>query len=252
MLSLSHVKTLLRSAARPALQIILLVTFLCFFGLPAIKTYQKKEVMVVESKRESNGIPLPAITLSAWMQEEPGKCYQRNQSAGATEKCIEENSLTRSDLFKGIIKGFDLQMPLNVTEDMWTEDSTTYWTGRHFTLNLPLTIGPDDDTDEIYILLSNISLHYKLFIHDPKFFMNSDKPSVPMEVTAFSTRSSFNQYYRISLIEMNELDVPSDPCYTGLNSNFHECVKYKVANKVLNYLKFSFLHLLVSQLAKHS
>ena len=35
MLSLSHVKTLLRSAARPALQIILLVTFLCFFGLPA-------------------------------------------------------------------------------------------------------------------------------------------------------------------------------------------------------------------------
>ena len=79
-----------------------------------------------------------------------------------------------------------------------------------------------------------------------------------MEVRSFDTQSSVSHYQRMNLIEMNELDVPSDPCYTGLNSNFHECVKYKVANKVLNYLKFSFLHLLVSstmmtlKLAKHS
>ena len=53
-----------------------------------------------------------------------------------------------------------------------------------------------------------------------------------MEVREFSTRSIDNHYYRISLVEMNELDVPSDPCFTGLDSNFNECVKRKVAQKV--------------------
>ena len=115
---------------------------------------------------------------------------------------------------------------------MWAEDSTNYWAGRYYTLNFPLTIGPNEETDQIFILLSNISLFYQLFIHDPKFFFYSDNPGFPMEVREFSTRSSDNHYYRISLVEMNELDVPSDPCFTGLDSNFNECVKRKVAQKV--------------------
>ena len=112
MFSLLLVQNLLQRGARPALQVILLVTFLFFFGLPAIKTYQKKEVMVVESKRDSNEIP------------------------------------------------FQLQLSLNVSKDMWTEDSTNYWAGRYYTPNFPLTIGPNDEIDQIYILLSNISLFY--------------------------------------------------------------------------------------------
>ena len=195
MFSLLLVQNLLQRGARPALQVILLSTFLFFFGLPAIKTYQKKEVMVVESKRDSNGIPFPAITISAWIQEQPGKCYDINQSAKAIEKCIEENSLTISDLFKGIIRGFDGQLSLNVSKDMWTEDSTNYWAGRYYTLNFPLTIEPNDETDQIYILLSNISLFYQLFIHDPKFFFYSGNPGFPMEVREFSTRSSDNHFY---------------------------------------------------------
>ena len=39
--------------ARPALQLILLVVFLFFFGLPAIATYRRKEVLVVENKRDT-------------------------------------------------------------------------------------------------------------------------------------------------------------------------------------------------------
>ena len=144
--------------------------------------------------RDSNGIPFPAITISAWIQEQPGKCYDINQSAKAIEKCIEENSLTISDLFKGIIRGFDGQLSLNVSKDMWTEDSTNYWAGRYYTLNFPLTIGPNDETDQIYILLSNISLFYELFIHDPKFFFYSNNPGFPMEVREFSTRSIDNHY----------------------------------------------------------
>ena len=46
-------------------QIALFVIFLYFFGLPAIKRYQDKKVMVVTSKRDTEGIEAPAITIAA-------------------------------------------------------------------------------------------------------------------------------------------------------------------------------------------
>ena len=59
-------------------------------------------------------------------QKEPEKCYYVNSSDQAAEKCVEDNSLTRSDLFKGIIRGFESQLPLNMSKYIWTEDPL-YW-----------------------------------------------------------------------------------------------------------------------------
>ena len=67
-------RTLLMRAAKPSFQLILLTTFLYFFGLPAIETYGKKEVMVVEKKRDTDGIPFPAITIAALGQKGPEIC----------------------------------------------------------------------------------------------------------------------------------------------------------------------------------
>ena len=50
-----------------------LANFLCFFDLPAIDIYQKKEVMVVE-KRETLMEKLLAIIIAAWDQTEPEIC----------------------------------------------------------------------------------------------------------------------------------------------------------------------------------
>ena len=177
-----------------------------------------------------NGIPFPAITFSAWIQDEPYECYNLTQSI---EKCIEERSLSVSDLLKGIWLGYGRRLPLNVTKDILTEESTHLWSGRFFTLNLPLTIGPDDDKDQVYFFLANITLQYQLFIHDPKFFIFSDNlVGIPMEVRSFNTRSSVSHYQRMNLIEMNELDVPTDPCDTNPGFNFHACVKKSITQKV--------------------
>ena len=53
------VKQILANGARPLFQIVLLLIFLYFFGWPIIETYTKKEVMVVEKKLNSQGIPIP-------------------------------------------------------------------------------------------------------------------------------------------------------------------------------------------------
>ena len=90
MLCWVYVRTLVTRVAKPVFQLILLATFLYFFGLPAIDTYLKKDVIVVEKKRDTDGIPFPAITLAAVSQDELDICYKL--SDGSIERCIENNS----------------------------------------------------------------------------------------------------------------------------------------------------------------
>ena len=233
MLLWANVRNFLGSAAKPFFQLILLITFLYFFGLPAIERYRKKEVILVEKKRDTGGIPFPAVTISAGGQQEPKRCYELDDG-GSIERCIKNNSPNSSDLLKGVMLGFkSSRVSFNLTEELLTEDSTQQWTGRYYTLTLPLTIGPDTEEDYVYLLLSQITFHYQIFVHDPKFFIFSDNPiAFPMEQRLFKTESSGSRCYRLNLIQMNELDVPSDPCNVDPDFNFRACLKESVSQKV--------------------
>ena len=235
----ADVKNLLANGARPFFQLILLTIFLAFFGWPIIETYGKKEVMTVEKKRNTYGIPAPAITISAWTQiEQTDVCYDLD---GSIEKCIDAKSLNRSDLLQGALLGFDTRTVVNFTEDMFTEDSNHLWSGKHYTLNLPFKIGPSDVTDELYIFLANTTLFITLFIHDPKFFVYTDNPdAIPMEFVSFKTRTSYSHVYRLDLIEMHELNVPSDPCNPNIDYNFKACVKKSVSKQVFYEINCAF------------
>ena len=46
-------------AGKLGLQILLLVIFLYFFGLPALERFQRKEVMMVDTEKDTGGIYLP-------------------------------------------------------------------------------------------------------------------------------------------------------------------------------------------------
>ena len=216
------------NGARPVFQLILLAIFLYFFGLPIIETYQKKEVMTLEKKRNTNGIPAPAITIAVWSQS--NICYDLDK---AIENCIDEKSLNRSDILIGAMLGFETRTAVNLTKDMFTEDSTHPWSGKYYTLNLPFNIGPIDYTDQLYLLLANTTLFTQIFIHDPKFFLYVDNPgALPMEFISFKTRTSYSHFYRLDLTEVNELNVPSDPCNPNLDYNFRICLKKSVSEQV--------------------
>ena len=61
----SMLESYIKMSMRPCLQLVLLVIFLHYFGLPAVSRYQKMEVMVVSSRRDTGGIQAPAITIAA-------------------------------------------------------------------------------------------------------------------------------------------------------------------------------------------
>ena len=147
-----NVRSLLGSASKLLFELILFATFLQFFGFPAIERYRKKEVMVVEQRRDTDGLPFPAVTITVGTQLEPKLCYELDD--GSIERCITNKSLNSSDLLKGVLIGSN-GVSFNLTEDLLTEDSTQLLNGRYYTLTLPaLTIGPNAEEDLVYILLS--------------------------------------------------------------------------------------------------
>ena len=130
--------------------------------------------MTVEKRRNTFGIPAPAITVAAWTQDnQTDICYDLDEDI---EKCIGEKSLNRLDLLRGAFIGFETAREINLTEEKFTEDSTHRWSGRYYTLNLSFKLGPNDATDQLYLLLGNTTLFTTLFIHDPKFFLYTDNP----------------------------------------------------------------------------
>ena len=225
------VKQILANGARPLFQIVLLLIFLYFFGWPIIETYTKKEVMVVEKKRNSQGIPIPAITVAVFPQEEEaGKCYDLEEGI---EDCVAARTLNRSDILKGVMLGYDTKRVINLTKNMFIEDSNQPWSGRYYTLNLPLKIGPSDTTDQLYLFFANTTFLTQVFIHDPTFFFLTDNiDALPIEIATFKTRTSYSHFYHLDLTEMHELNIPSDRCNTDPNYNFRTCVKKSVSQQV--------------------
>ena len=141
----------------------------------------------MEEKRDTDGIPFPAVTITVGTQQQPKLCYDSDYG-GSIERCIKDNSPNSSDLLKGFMLGFNGNVSCNLTKDLLTEDSTQLLNGRYYTLTLPaLRIGPDTEGELFYLLLSpQKKFHYRIFLHDPKFFIFSDNPiAFPMEVRLF-------------------------------------------------------------------
>ena len=162
---------------RLLLQILLLATFLHFFGLPAIEKYQKKEVMVVETTKETDGIPLPAITLlfanDGSQNQKYRSCYQLNVSI---VECLETNTPNISNILTKILLGFEKKETLVWGENEIIGDLAGSWAGHIFTLRLPLKIGPNDDETQFFLFLAPTFVN--VMLHDPNFLIFNDNPYV--------------------------------------------------------------------------
>ena len=46
-----------------------------------------------------------------------------------------------------------------------------------------------------------------------------------------------SQYYRLALTEVNELNLPADPCDTDPDNRFHDCIRRNVSGQVHSSMK---------------
>jgi hypothetical protein len=229
----------LSKVARLTLQLALLAIFFWFFGLPAIEKYQEKRVMVVESWRhtaatifaenyDSNGTNHGSYKNASFFEQVCGN-LKGNESL---ENCIEENSNGKSDSLVDVLLGLKKQHSLT-TEQHLKEEFAMPSSGRYYSLDLvPLKLSPDDEEHQLLLLLS-YHYTYSILIHDPKFFFGFYNPSFPMvRESAVNPNSTSNYYHYLIVTEMNELDLPEDPCNPDPGYNFQTCLKQSLSRQV--------------------
>ena len=141
------------------LHLFLFVLFLIFFGIPTVHKYLAKETIVISSVEETNGIEAPAITIIARQTNAMGldldwKTVDEDMSGirdfnlvrhckeislGNVEACVSNDTFSLTDFLKEARLGFsevDSSSLLHesTTSSLWTEDITTTFQGRYFTL----------------------------------------------------------------------------------------------------------------------
>ena len=224
-------QTLITLGPRILVQVVLLTTFLYFFGFPAVERFSKKEVMVVETTKDTRGIPSPAITIAVVNQIKNDSCFDTDASI---EHCLERDTLNRSEVLRRVIIGWRRKKEINLTQENLREDFTLNYAGRYFTLDLPMKIGPDYHEDELFLEL-NTNQTYTVFIHDPKYFLYNENPiALPTTTRRFTAkdRRSNSWFYRLELAEVNQLNLPSSPCIEDPSYNFQACLRRSIAEKV--------------------
>ena len=224
-------QSLITLGPRILVQVVLLATFLYFFGFPAVARFAKKEVMVVESTKDTKGIPSPSITFAVVNQIKNDSCFDKDASI---ELCLERYTLNRSEMLRRVIIGWKSKREINLTEENVREDFTLNYAGRYYTLDLPMKIGPDDNEDQIFLEL-NTNLTFTLLIHDPEYFLYNLNPiALPTTTRRFTAtdRRPNVWFYRLELAEVNKLNLPSSPCIDDPSYNFQACLRRNMAEKV--------------------
>ena len=226
------------------IQLWLLGLFWHFFGMPALKRFNEKKVIIVRSVRESDGTPIPAITIAV-KGKESGNGWKRQgtqlhitkehcknaKSVGDLNKCVEGLTYDLSETSSGVTIGIGIKdFDWKIKEPKWTEDYLHNYAGRIYTLEHPLQLNPSIVTSaflRIELKTGHNGRHtYDLYIHDPKNFYLTENPEpgfpyVRKEVDP----TDLPYYYNLALTEVEELNVPHDPCNEDPNFNYKQCIK---------------------------
>ena len=109
---------------------------------------------------------------------------------------------------------------------------TASLTGRQYSFNFPRKIATNGNDEQLFLFLLPDHV-YTIFLHDPDYFVyNANPVALPTLMRKFDTRSSVSQYYRLALTEVNELDLPADPCNTDPDNRFHACIRRNISGQV--------------------
>ena len=143
-------------------------------------------------------------------------CYKDFNSSHSLsiKDCIEKNTLSKREVIKNILLGFEKKEPLMEPEGFFVDEGFLNMDGRaqFFTVNLETHITPDYDNHQIYFELP-FSMNFEILIHDRKFFTMSYIPTaMPFLFKALLMNETSNHYYQMVMTEMEELDLAQDPC----------------------------------------
>ena len=154
------------------------------------------------------------------------------------EECIERNSFNQSEVFNNIFLGFKRKMSVLGRQDLIVEGfASILRQAKYYTLNFGGRLTSNYDKDQIFIELP-YTTNYEIFIHDPTFFtLNFIPVAIPKVYRGILVNETKNYAYPMVMTEVQELDLPQDPCNMDKQYNF----------QVIHGCKLEYLAVLLSQ-----
>ena len=114
-------------------------------------------------------------------------------------------------------------MSLLGREDLIVEGLSPHFSGRakYFTINVGGRIGPDYQKEQIVVELYRSNDKYDIFVHEPRFFtLNYIPVALPTLSRSVVVNKSESHYYPMIMAEVEELNLPQDPCNKDEKYNF--------------------------------
>ena len=231
---------------------LLFVFFMVFFGVPSITKYHKKETISVTTRKLTNGIEAPAVTIVA-INTRNGYGWKSNTSHTNSpdgrimgtflldhckeinltdlEACIAHDSFGLTDILTSATFGV---FSKGLNETAWTWDLFNSGYGRYFTWNPKRLITPDYLTGLVYMRMRGFTtFRFYVFVHDINFFVVNLNPFGPTKsFWEFDGNTEPNHYQEICLVKHKKLNLEHKPCMEDEDYSFKKCVKESLASQV--------------------
>ena len=180
--------------------------------------------MTVASDTETGGFMAPSFTIiptHGWKENMTfEKCLLREEDM--IEECIEMYAVNQSELIHDVVFGWGsdrrslLKTGISFVEGL----APIVNRAKYFTINMGHRITPNWKKDQIFFefLYNN---DFELYVHDPKFFaLNWIPLTIPALQESLLVNKTANRLYPIVMTEVEELNLPQDPCNDGEEYNF--------------------------------
>jgi len=104
---------------------------------------------------------------------------------------------------------------------------------KYFTINVGDKIGPDYHKEQLFLEIYRKITFLEVFVHDPSFFtMNWIPVAFPTLDRAVQPKNHPSHFYAMILTEVEELNLPQDPCNEDETYNFQACVSKSITKIV--------------------
>ena len=221
-------------------------------SLGSVQKYQSKETIILSSRKFTNGIEAPAVTLiglnnntgygwktkSNQTSSQMGRftntflldhCKDLNQTD--VEMCISSDSYGLTDfLTTATFQMLDSSLnELNMSS--WSVDIDAPANGRGFTWNPQRLINPN--WNDIMFMSVYKNFRFFIWVHDIKFsFISTNPLGTTSTFWVFDGSSMKSHYQELIMVEHKRLNLDDRPCEEAEDYSFTSCVKENIARTV--------------------
>ena len=210
---------------------LLFLLFMVLFGIPTVQKFQRQETIFISSRKLTNGIEAPAVTILA-LNNDTGYGWKSktNTTSSASsrfkhsfllEHCKEINQTFDTCVFKDTFKLTEIltsatfggnafsKKSLNISS--WTMGVANTDNGRHYTWNLQRIISPV--VADVIVISAQRKFKFSIYVHDINFFTLSANPlGPPRAYWEFNGNLKPSHYQELVLIKHQRLNLPHKPC----------------------------------------